>query len=315
MDEPATLTHRALIRDDGRSVAGFWAGRSVFRYIYRPDVPAAESPKPYFHPLCSLGGATLTDFRPDDHPWHHGLSMTLTLVDEHNFWGGPTYRREDGYRDRSNQGSQDHAAWIRQTCDRGRISLEQALDWRTNAGERLLSEVRSITFDFSEAGSGWYTIGFETLLSNVSGRSLDLDTFASASGLDGSPYTGLQFRGRRGFLEPRRGFKPRLVAGGRSREEADVHGHRWPWIAITGQNMSEPQATLIYCDDARNPRHPNMFFFRRDNAQVAFSFIGDRTMTLQKTDVLILRYRILVGTGARPDDQIHNLAEASLGFV
>lgn len=312
MGEPTTLTPGALIRDDGRSIAGFWAGRSVFRYIYRPDVPASESPKPYFHPLCSLDGATLTDFQPDDHPWHHGLSMTLTLVDDHNFWGGPTYRREDGYRDRSNQGRQDHAGWVRQMHSRHFIALEQALDWRTAAGQGLLSEARAMTFDFSDADAGWYTLSFASRLSNVSGRPLRLDTYASASGLTGSPYTGLQFRGRRGFLDRQNGFTPRIFAGDQIRDEAEIHAERWPWMAITGKLAQDPESTLIFCDDPRNPRHPNVFFLRPDNAQVAFSFVGDRSVTLRAGEDLELRYRILIGSGAWTEREIVERANTQL---
>ncbi len=46
----------------------------LFRYVYCPDTPAVESPKPYFHPLRTLAGETVTCFRPHDHLWHTGLA-------------------------------------------------------------------------------------------------------------------------------------------------------------------------------------------------------------------------------------------------
>ncbi|MBO0709121.1 MAG: PmoA family protein, partial [Candidatus Dormibacteraeota bacterium] len=66
-------------------------GRLLCRYVYRSDAPATESARPYLHPLRTLAGETVTGFRPDDHPWHHGLSFTSANLSGQNFWGGRTY--------------------------------------------------------------------------------------------------------------------------------------------------------------------------------------------------------------------------------
>src|SRR5262245_6468807 len=29
--------------------------------------------KPFFHPVAVAGGPALTNFKPEDHPWHYGL--------------------------------------------------------------------------------------------------------------------------------------------------------------------------------------------------------------------------------------------------
>ena len=42
-------------------------GRRLFRYVFRPETSADESPRPYLHPVCTLSGAELTTFRPNDH--------------------------------------------------------------------------------------------------------------------------------------------------------------------------------------------------------------------------------------------------------
>src|SRR5829696_551046 len=69
----------------------------LFRYVYESGVEPAESPKPYFHPLRTLGGEEVTLFRPHDHPWHTGLAMTSAYLSGENFWGGPTFVRNRGY--------------------------------------------------------------------------------------------------------------------------------------------------------------------------------------------------------------------------
>src|SRR6184192_3115530 len=100
-------------------------GGMLWRYVYGPTTPANEAPRPYAHPVCSLRGDVLTNFRPVDHPWHHGLSLTLTSIGDVNFWGGPTYRAGEGYRWRQNHGMQIHRAWLALSPER----LEEKIDW------------------------------------------------------------------------------------------------------------------------------------------------------------------------------------------
>ena len=42
--------------------------RVVWQFNY-----AKADGKPYFHPLSIAGSEPLTDQRPADHPWHHGI--------------------------------------------------------------------------------------------------------------------------------------------------------------------------------------------------------------------------------------------------
>lgn len=57
------------IEREADDAVSLYAGELLlFRYVYRPELEAKESPKPYFHPVNSLDGDTLTNFRPNDHP-------------------------------------------------------------------------------------------------------------------------------------------------------------------------------------------------------------------------------------------------------
>ena len=40
-----------------------WEDVTLFRYIYDPDMPQAESPKPFFHPVNTLAGDLITNYR------------------------------------------------------------------------------------------------------------------------------------------------------------------------------------------------------------------------------------------------------------
>src|SRR6185503_13810634 len=100
-------------------------GQPLWRYVYLSGAPANEAPRPYAHPIWSPAGDVLTNFRPNDHPWHHGLSLTITSVDGVNFWGGPTHQAADGYQWRHDHGTQVHRAWPSLAPER----LEESLDW------------------------------------------------------------------------------------------------------------------------------------------------------------------------------------------
>ena len=41
--------------------------------------------KPFFHPLTA-NGAALTNFKPEDHPWHYGLWFSWKYINHVNYW-------------------------------------------------------------------------------------------------------------------------------------------------------------------------------------------------------------------------------------
>ena len=80
----------------------------LFRYTYVPDTAQLESPKPYLHPIRTASGHLVSLFRPHDHVWHKGIAWSLPVVGDENFWGGPTYVRDQGYVQLPNDGAQVH---------------------------------------------------------------------------------------------------------------------------------------------------------------------------------------------------------------
>jgi len=55
--------------------------QTIWRFSY-----ATNQGKPFFHPLSSLGGESLTTFKPGDHPWHYGLWFSWKYINGINFW-------------------------------------------------------------------------------------------------------------------------------------------------------------------------------------------------------------------------------------
>ena len=117
----------------------------LFSYVYRPRTPDIESPRPYFHPLRTLGDQIVSGFRPHDHRWHHGLSMTCANLSGHNFWGGPTYLRDQGYTKSENHGEQKQVGWagLGYSVDDEEaqgITIGQFHRWQMPNNEILMSE-------------------------------------------------------------------------------------------------------------------------------------------------------------------------------
>jgi hypothetical protein len=42
--------------------------------------------KTFFNPVSVAGGPTLTNFRPEDHPWHYGLWFSWKYINHANYW-------------------------------------------------------------------------------------------------------------------------------------------------------------------------------------------------------------------------------------
>lgn len=259
-------------------------GVPLFHYVFAPQTPTNESPRPYIHPLHAPTGEVLTNFRPNDHPWHHALSLTITRVGDVNFWGGPSHREADGYKWREDHGVQVHRHWDRRDAH----CLQHALDWcNPRTGESLLHERRTLEIERPDEAS--WSLRWHSELLNVAGRELLLGNYHASSGLAGSHYTGLQFRGTRDLLDdhgdPTVGLRSSLGA----ETVADLHGRRADWIEWDTQHDSTLRRTRIRFESL-NGSIP--WFVRRDYPLAAFAFHRDEVRRLPAGHPLELDHRL-----------------------
>lgn len=277
------MTTLVLQHRDQEAVTLLAGDRPLFEYHYRPrGAVAAEAPRPYVHPVYSPDGDVLTCYRPNDHPWHHALSLTLTSVAGVNFWGGPTCRREDGYQWREDHGRQVHSGWSE--CEP--LRLVEAVTWQTGVGEVLLEERRRL--EPALVADGW-TLRWRSELANVAGRPLPLGNYHASAGLAGSHYTGLQFRGARGLLsehgDPAIGI---AAADGREGEPA-VHGAFGPWLEWRVQaDTTLRRARIRFTDHGAG----TYWFVRRALPLAAAPFHLDQERVLAPGDTLVLDYTL-----------------------
>ncbi|MDI1318732.1 MAG: PmoA family protein [bacterium] len=262
------------LRADGeRAVEIHRAGGGLLlRYVYRPDTAADESPRPYAHPVNTLAGELLTNFRPNDHRWHHGLNFTINGLSGHNFWGGGTYQKADGYRMRGDHGGQHHTAWLEKSATR----LAHTLDWRVGAtNELLLQEERALAFTITSPQV--WTLRWTATLKNVTPRTLSLGQYHSNQGLTGSHYSGLQFRGARELLDDHLDDTIGIFAEGGLSGEKAVHGAPASWMEWHGQKDTTLRRVNIRFANHTGPLH---WFVRRNNPLAALPFQYERDLPL-----------------------------------
>ena len=264
-----------LQHDEGNFVDVIVGDRLLCRYTYVSKAELKESPRPFFHPVNSLEGDTLTNFRPNDHPWHHGLSFTLTNVSGANFWGGPTCQRDDGYKFRDDHGVQQHVAWTKLEAAGSTATLAHSLEWKRGARTYFI-EQRSIAIAVDVAKNRW-SLRWRAQLENVSGGELSLGNPHSFGGLAGSHYTGLAFRGARELLDDHMDPRIKIVAEGGLEGDKSVHGAAARWMEWHGQlDESLHRVTLRF----ENNSGPLRWFVRRGYPLAAFPVQFDQNLAL-----------------------------------
>lgn len=207
-------------------------GKPVARYVWRPELPATVSPRPYLHPVRTLAGIEVTELMPADHLHHLGVSVAIPDLGGYNFWGGRTYVRDRGSVWLDNHGTQRHVAWEQAGAD----EVVEQLAWEVSGAE-LVAERRTIAA--KPAGDAW-ALDFRYSLTNVDTRDLVAGSPAT-NGRAGAGYGGFFWRAPASSGEIRV-FTPDAEG------EAAVHGSRSRWLAMTGVAAGGHSWTVVFVD-------------------------------------------------------------------
>ncbi|WP_219465492.1 DUF6807 family protein [Nonomuraea rhizosphaerae] len=207
-------------------------GQVVAEYVTRPDLPITAAPRPYLHPVRTLGGTVVTETRPADHPHHLGAGVAVTDVGGRNFWGGRTYVRDQGPAWLDDHGRQRHVAFEERTAS----GFTETLLWERPGESPVAEERRSVR---AGALPGAWELRFGFRLRNLTGAPLTIHSSAT-KGRTGAGYGGFFWRAPIGA--------PGLRVFTASREgEAQVHGSRAPWLALACDDW-----TLVFAQ-SRDP--------------------------------------------------------------
>ncbi len=288
--------------------------RTLLEYHYlNADVFAEEVPKPYFHPLRTLGGSVVTLCRPNDHPWHKGVGMTLTKVGATNFWGGVTYQKEKGYHWVANHGRQRHLEWTSGTASGQHAEFAHVVAWEKAEGDVLLREERRFGI-VSHPNEGFWTLDLGSRLTNTTAAELVLGTYESSEQLAGSFYTGLFWRIPREFLDRIHTLKyhaeGKVFCAAQPADEKQVHGTPGRWVALHGSvdGVVEPVTIALIDLSAPNQSQPRIFY-RRNQVGLALPFQGPEDRRLAPGETLELRYRLLLADGHWQPDRLKAYCE------
>lgn len=238
----ATFSELALpwarTADAGTGILFHAAGRPLAVERTGAGLSAALSPRPYLHPVTTIGGTVVTDHLPADHPWHLGAGFALQDVNGTNFWGGKTYVREAGaYVFRQDHGRIELAANAEEAA--GDEPATQWLRWLGADGQPLLTEQRTVSGEL--LGEHVWRLDLRSELTAVVDVSLGSP---GSNGAAGSGYGGFFWRlpacsGTRIFTSDAEG-------------EPAVHGSVSPWLAWTASfgeipgTRSGRVATLVF---------------------------------------------------------------------
>jgi hypothetical protein len=293
--------------DDHSSLRVSLDSQDLLRYVYAPSDPQLESPRPYFHPLTTIGGDPVSLFRPHDHVWHRGIAWSLPNIgreggapdEQQNFWGGVTYLRGREYVQLPNNGAMRHRAFTVLDSSPDRVQVGHELDWITEPGERWFTEQRD--FHVTVADDSW-VLTYTTQMRNVSGDSLVIGS-PTTQGRENAGYGGLFWRGPRSFsggtiLAPAQAGSDELM------------GIRAPWLGFTGQHDDHGRwSTLVFVDDERNPGAPTTWFARSGIfACICPAPFFDTEVTVKADETLTFRYAVVIADGAADPGRAAQLA-------
>ncbi|MBO7938862.1 PmoA family protein [Streptomyces antibioticus] len=278
-------------------------GVELLAYVYRPEA-AWEAPRPYVHPLRTLRGDLVTDYRPNDHRWHKGLSLTASHLSGANLWGGNTYIHGEGYLALPERvGSMVHVDFDEVTADGDRAVVAERLTWHPYGGELWAEESRRIEVHDVDRGAGAWAL---TWASSVTNRREEPLRFGSptTAGRELAGYTGLFWRGPRSF----RGG--RII--GPDGEGPGLMASQSEWLAVTGEHDgSDGHATVVFAHAPGNDHtgaggtHPAHWFVRNEPfVGLAPSWAFFDELELAPGDTLARRYRVIVADGAWGREEI-----------
>ncbi|NEB74865.1 oxidoreductase [Streptomyces sp. SID14478] len=278
-------------------------GVDLFAYVYRPEA-AWEAPKPYLHPIRTLAGDVVTDYRPHDHRWHKGLQMTASHLSGQNLWGGNCYVHGEGYLALPERvGSMAHVGFDAVRADAEGAVIAERLTWHPYDGELWAEEERRIEVRDVDPAAGSWTLTWTSAVTNRRAEPLRFGS-PTTHGRELAGYTGLFWRGPRAFREGR--------IQTADAEGPEVMGKQAPWLAYSAEHDgADGHATLVFEHALDNDHlgergaHPAHWFVRNEPfAAVAPSFAYYDELVLEPGATFTRRYRVVVADGAWEREEI-----------
>ncbi|HET6858072.1 MAG TPA: PmoA family protein [Streptomyces sp.] len=258
-------------------------GRTVARYTYLPTTATALSPRPYLHPVTTLGGTPVTEELPDDHRHHLGAGVAVPDVGGHNFWGGRTFVRGRGAVEMDNHGAQTHIEFKLSDTD----GFVEELSWRAD-GVELLRELRTVAVTGLTASA--YALDFTSVLTNTGGADLAIGSPAT-NGRPGAAYGGFFWRAPKERAAPEV-FGEELDSEHSEHTEHTLNGSRRAWLALAGDGW-----TLVFAGATARTREDPWFVRSGDYPGVGSSLAHSEPLPVAAGASVVRRVVTVVADG------------------
>jgi type 1 glutamine amidotransferase len=270
-------------KQDGASLALVGPRGPVWRFRYDRAIDV-----PYFHPLNTVAGRTMTADRPPDHIWHHGLWFSWKFINKVNYWEvdpktGQPAGRTSWANDRV-AARDDHSALIAMDLAYGPVGEDAP----------VLTEKRTINVSAPDP-EGVYAIDWTGVF--TAKRAVVLDRTPLPGEPDGQVwggYAGLSLR-LAGDLDGRQVMTDEGPVGEMT---DDRYRGRHAAVDYSGLLDGQPSGAAIF-DLPGNPRSPTPWYVIK-SAEMSFftpAVLCYEPMTLQPGERVTLRYRVLVHPG------------------
>ncbi|MFI7343586.1 PmoA family protein [Streptomyces sp. NPDC050085] len=264
-------------------------GRPVARYEIRAeagDLDRRQSPRPYLHPVTTLGGTPVTEFAPVDHQHHLGVGVAVPDVDGHNFWGGRTYVRDQGPTELDNHGEQRHREF--KLCDPD--GFVEDLEWTAESGAAgaagavgvLLRERRTVAV--TQLADDAWALDFTFALTNPGHETVTIGSPAT-NGRPGAAYGGFFWRA------PKEDAAPSVFTAAAEGEDA-VHGRPADWLALAGGGW-----TLVFAGATAETRRDPWFVRTGEYPGVGSSLASLNRLAIAPGDTAVRRLVTVVADG------------------
>ncbi len=248
-----------------------------------------QSAKPYFHPIATPAGVTLTAEAPEDHPWHHGHWFSWKFINGVNYW------EEDRKTGKAAGETLVERVRVAREADFG-ARIEIDLTYQPAGGPTVMREERVIEVSEPRNRRAYYIDWTQTFTAGDREVVLDRTPLPDEpGGKTWGGYGGLAFR----FVNDFDVQRAVPLDGGEVRWQDDRHRSRSPAMEMNATIAGRVAGVAIL-------NHPESL-----NAPTPWYLIDSEPMkymnpavlcygphTLRAGESLTLRYRVVVHDGA-----------------
>jgi hypothetical protein len=244
--------------------------------------------KPFFHPVATRAGVSLTNFKPQDHPWHYGLWFSWKYINHVNYWE----------EDRTTGHAEGATRWeppVIKTHGDGSTSIALNLTYTNPTGRVDMIEKRTLDIS-APSGDGSYTIEWRAqFIAGDHGAVLD------RTPMPGEP--GGAVNGGYAGLGARLAAAPINVSFVCSTGVVDhfVSDRARPNAAAMACNFSKDDKPVgsiaIFSDPANAGKNASWYIVNTEQMRfVCPSILAPKVLTLKANEKLKLHYRIVISS-------------------